>query len=70
MNRCDYTTSNIINGVKKITIDNGGKYIPKSEQTRDKDSKQNTIRTNSLPRKQGKGISENNKKFVKNMAAG
>ena len=49
--------------LRKITVDNIVKYIPKSEQTRDKDSKPKTIKNNSLPRKQGKGISQNKKKI-------
>ena len=55
---------------RKTTVDNSVKHIPKSEQTRDKDSKRKTIKNNSLPHKQGKGISQNNKKIIKNIAAG
>ena len=50
----------------KITIDSGAKYVPKSEQTRE--IKQNTIKNKSTPRKQNKNLSQNNKKFLKNLA--
>ena len=53
----------------EITFDNSVRYIPKSEQTRVKDIKPNTIKNKSLPRKQNKGISQNNKNFIKNIAA-
>ena len=56
--------------MRKITIDNSVENIPKSEQTRDKDSKPKRIKNISLPRKQGKSISQNNEKFFKNKAAG
>ena len=54
--------------LRKVTIDNSVKYIPKSEQTRD--FKPKTMKNNSLSRKQGKIISRNNKKFVKAFVAG
>ena len=44
--------------LRKITIDNIVTYIPKSEQTRE--TKQNTIKNESTPRKQ-KNIPKNNK---------
>ena len=45
----------------KITIDNSVRYIPKSEQTKERDIKPNTktIKAGSLPRKQNKIISQN-----------
>ena len=46
--------------LRKITIDNSVRYIPKSEQTK----------AGSLPRKQNKNISQNNKKFLKVTASG
>ena len=55
--------------LRKITIDNSVKYSPKSEQTRDKDIKPNTIKNKSLPRKQDENISKNIKKFAKDFAA-
>ena len=53
--------------LRKITIDNSVRYIPKSEQMRENKTK--TIKTDSLPRKQNKKISQNNKKFLKNISA-
>ena len=54
---------------RKRTVDNSGRYIPESEQTKERDIKPKTIKTGSLPRKQNKNISKNNKKFLKNVAA-
>ena len=54
--------------LRKITIDNNVRYIPKSEQTRE--IKQKTIKNDSLPRKQVKGVSQKNKNIVGNIAAG
>ena len=53
--------------LRKITIDNNVRYIPKSEQTRENKTK--TIKAASLPRKQNKKISQNNKKFLNNVSA-
>ena len=53
--------------LRKIAIDNSVRYIPKSEQMRENKTK--TIKTGSLPRKQNKTISQNNKKFLKNVSA-
>ena len=55
--------------LRKITIDNFVRYIPKSEQTKEKDIEPKTIKTGSLPRKQNKYISQNNEKFIKNVVA-
>ena len=55
--------------LRKITIDNSVRYIPKSEQTKEKDSKPKTIIAGSLPRKQNKSFSLNSKKFVKDFAS-
>ena len=68
--------------LRKITVDNSVRYIPKSEQT--KEIKQNKIKNKnqsekiqpvsgggkSNMRKQDKSFSKNNKKFVKNFTAG
>ena len=54
---------------RKITVDNSGRYIPKSEQMKERDSKPNTKKKSSAPRKQNKNISQNNKKFIKNVIA-
>ena len=55
--------------LRKITIDNSVRYIPKSEQTKEKEIKPKTIKAGSLPRKQNKNCSKNNKKFLKNVSA-
>ena len=55
--------------LRKITVDNSDRYIPKSEQIKERDSKPKTTKTGSLPRKQNKNISPNSKKFLKNVAA-
>ena len=57
--------------LRKITIDNSVKYIPKREQTKEKEikPKTKTIKAGSLPRKQNKNCSKNNKKFLTNVAA-
>ena len=55
---------------RKKTTDNSVQYIAKSEQTQSisREGKPNTIKNNSLPRKQSTNISQN-KKFLKNVAA-
>ena len=53
--------------LRKITFDHSVRYIPKSEQT--SEIKQNTVKNKSSPRKQNKSISQNSKKFLKNVAA-
>ena len=70
--------------LRKITIDNSVRYVKKSEQTREskpnkikKQSEQiqsisgsgKTKKIISNSRKQNKYISQNNKKFIKNIAA-
>ena len=55
--------------LRKITVDNSVRYIPVSEQPREKDIKPKKIKAGSLPRKQNKNISQNRKKFLKNVAA-
>ena len=55
--------------LRKITIDNSVRYIPKSEQTKEKNNKPKRIKAGSLPRKQNKNISQKSKKFLKNVAA-
>ena len=56
--------------LRKITIDNSVRYVPKSEQTKEKNYKPKTTKAGSLPLKQNKNISQNSKKFLKNVAAG
>ena len=54
--------------LRKITIDNSVRYIPKNEQTKSK--KQNDkIQPISGEGKQNKKFSKNNKKFVKDFTA-
>ena len=57
--------------LRKITNDNSVRYVPKSEQTKEKQikPKPKPIKAGSLPRKQNKIPSQNNKKFPKNVAA-
>ena len=55
--------------LRKITIDNSVRYIPKSEQPKEREIKPKAIKAGSLPRKQNKNISQNSKKFLKNVAA-
>ena len=57
--------------LRKITIDNSVRYVPKSEQTKEKQikPKPKPIKAGSLPRKQNKNISQNNKKFLKKVTA-
>ena len=58
--------------LRKITIDNSVRYIPKNE--RSKDIKQNTTKNRkiqpiSVEDKQNKKFSKNNKNFVKDFTA-
>ena len=62
--------------LRKITVDNSVRYIPKSEQTREskpfkmKNKKQSEqIQPISAGGKSNKKISKNNKKFVKDFTA-
>ena len=55
--------------LRKITIDNSVRYVPKSEKPKEKEIKPKTTKAGSLPREQNKNISQNNKKFIKNVAA-
>ena len=50
--------------LRKITIDNSFRYIPKSEQTKEKEIKPKKVKAGSLARKQNKKLSQNNKKWV------
>ena len=56
--------------LRKITIDNSVRYNPKSEKTKERDIKPITKKAGSLPRKQNKNISQNNKNFLKSVSAG
>ena len=51
--------------LRKITIDNSVRYIPKSEKTKQKNIKPKPTKAGSIPRKQNKNNSRNSKKLVK-----
>ena len=56
--------------LRKITIDNSVRYILIWEKVKETDNKpKKNEASGSLPRKQNKNISQNNKKFIKNVAA-
>ena len=55
--------------MRKITIDNSVRYTPIGEKTKEKEVKPKTIEAGSLPYKQNKKISQNSKKFLKNISA-
>ena len=48
--------------LRKITIDNSVRYVPKNEKPK-------TTKAGSLPRKQNKNNSRNSKKFLNNVTA-
>ena len=50
--------------LRKITIDNSVRYIPKTEKTNEKEIKPKKVKAGSLPRKQNKKLSQNIKKWV------
>ena len=56
--------------LRKITIDNSVRYIPICRKPKEKEIKSKTIKDASLPRKENKNFSQNNKKFVKDFTAG
>ena len=51
--------------LRKITIDNGVRYIPISEKTKEREIKPKKIKAGSLNKKP----SQNKKKFLKNVSA-
>ena len=55
--------------LRKITVDNSVRYIPVTEKTKEKEIKPKTIKAGSLPHKQNKKPSQNNRKFLKNISA-
>ena len=55
--------------LRKITIVNSVRYIPISEKTKETDIKLKKLKAGSIPRKQNKNISQNNKQFIKNISA-
>ena len=54
---------------RKMIIDKSVRYIPVIEKTKERDNKPKTTKAGSLPRKQNKNISQNSKKFLKNISA-
>ena len=50
--------------LRKITVDNSVRYVPKSEKPKEKEIRPKTTKAGSLPRKQNKKLSQNNKKWV------
>ena len=54
--------------LRKITIDNSVRYIPKNEQNPTKNRIQ-PVSGGKLNTKKQKNISQNNKKFIKNVVA-
>ena len=55
--------------LRKITIDNSVRYVPKSEKSKEKETKPKTVKAGSLPPKEDKNISQNSEKILKNVAA-
>ena len=56
--------------LRKITFDNSVRYVPIWEKIKETDNKPKKIKASgSLPQKQNKNISQNNIKFIKNVAA-
>ena len=55
--------------LRKMTIDNSVRYVPKSEQTKERVSKPKTTKIGPIPRKENQKISQNNKKFLNNVSA-
>ena len=43
--------------LRKITIDNSVRYVPKNEKTKEREIKPKTIKAGYLPRKQNKNCS-------------
>ena len=50
-------------------MDNSVRFIPKSEQTKEREIKPKKLKAGSVPLKQNINISQNSKKFLKNVAA-
>ena len=49
--------------LRKTTVDKSVRSLPKNEQTKERETKPKTIKAGSLPRKQNKKLSQNNKKM-------
>ena len=50
--------------MRKITKENSVRSVPKTEKTKGKEIKPKTTKAGSLPRKQNKKLTQNNKKWV------
>ena len=55
--------------LRRVTNNKSVRYFPKSEQTKERKNKPDTIKAGSLPRKRNKNISQNKNKFLENVAA-
>ena len=55
--------------LRKITIDNSVRYVPKNEKPKERDSKPKSTKAGSIPRKQNKNFSKNSKEFLKIISA-
>ena len=53
--------------LRKITVDNSVRYVQNSEKPKEKNFKPNTIKAGSIPRKQNKNLSKNNKNYLRNL---
>ena len=51
--------------MRRITVYNSVRYVPKSEKSKEKEIKPKTVKTGSLPRKENKNISQNKKNSLK-----
>ena len=50
--------------MRKITVDNSVRYVPKNEQTKEKEIKPRKMKAASFLRKQNKKLSRNIKKWI------
>ena len=50
--------------LRKITIDNSVRFVPKTDKSEEKEIKPKTTKAGSLPCKQNKKLSQNNKRWV------
>ena len=50
--------------LRKRTIDNSVRYVPKSEKPKEKEIKPKTTKAGSLPRKQNKKLNQNKKRVA------
>ena len=55
--------------LRKTTVENSVRYVPKNEETKDKNVNPKTIKAGSLPRRQNENPSQNIKRFLKNISA-